>query len=126
MEEFDGDHTVERRSTTRTQQRAVGGVQELRRRSRGRSTSKEALRDLADDFNVRDSRKLYRGQLPVQHGKLIAQVGRNHKVLVVPCQLLRGTSADRLGVLVLQRFHGLPGKTSITTGHTSSFPACSG
>ena len=54
------------------------------------------------------------GQLPAQRGELVAQVGRDHEVLVVPRQLLRGTlggPADRLGVLVLQRFHGgLPGE----------------
>ena len=54
------------------------------------------------------------GQLPVQRGKLVAQVCRDHKVLVVPRQLLCGAlggPAHRLGVLVLQRFHGgLPGE----------------
>ena len=55
-----------------------------------------------------------RGQLPVQRGELVAQVCRDHKVLVVPRQLLCGAlggAAHRLGVLVLQRFHGgLPGQ----------------
>ena len=54
-----------------------------------------------------------RGQLPVQRGELVAQVRRDHKVPVVPRQLPRGAlggAAHRLGVLVLQRFHGgLPG-----------------
>ena len=85
----------------------------------------EALRDLADDFNVRDPRKLYRlarqrdldvtqtcrgaeGQRrfvrctasagsPVQRGELVAQVCRHHKVPVVPRQLLwwRGPPSRR-------------------------------
>ena len=54
------------------------------------------------------------GQLPVQRGKLVAQVRRDHEVPVVPRQLPRGAlggAAHRLGVLVLQRFHGgLPGE----------------
>ena len=54
------------------------------------------------------------GQFPVQRGKLVAQVCRDHKVPVVPRQLPRGAlggPAHRLGVLVLQRFHGgLPGE----------------
>ena len=54
------------------------------------------------------------GQLPVQRGELVAQVCRDHKVPVVPRQLPRGAlggPAHRLGVLVLQRFHGgLPGE----------------
>ena len=55
-----------------------------------------------------------RGQLPVQRGELVAQVCRDHEVPVVPRQLPRGAlggAAHRLGVLVLQRFHGgLPGE----------------
>ena len=55
----------------------------------------------------------FRGQLPV-HGKLVAQVCRDHEVPVVLRQLPRGAlgcPAHRLGVLVLQRFHGgLPGE----------------
>ena len=55
-----------------------------------------------------------RGQLPVQRGELVAQVCRDHEVPVVPRQLLCGAlggAAHRLGVLVLQRFHGgLPGE----------------
>ena len=55
-----------------------------------------------------------RGQLPVQRGELVAQVRRDHEVPVVPRQLLCGAlggAAHRLGVLVLQRFHGgLPGE----------------
>ena len=51
---------------------------------------------------------------PVQRGELVAQVRRDHKVPVVPRQLPRsalGGAAHRLGVLVLQRFHGgLPGE----------------
>ena len=54
------------------------------------------------------------GQLPVQRGELVAQVCRDHEVPVVPRQLPRGAlggPAHRLGVLVLQRFHGgLPGE----------------
>ena len=54
------------------------------------------------------------GQLPVQRGELVAQVCRDHKVPVVPRQLpcgALGGPAHRLGVLVLQRFHGgLPGE----------------
>ena len=54
------------------------------------------------------------GQLPVQRGELVAQVRRDHEVPVVPRQLLCGAlggAAHRLGVLVLQRFHGgLPGE----------------
>ena len=54
------------------------------------------------------------GQLPVQRGELVAQVRRDHEVPVVPRQLPRGAlggPAHRLGVLVLQRFHGgLPGE----------------
>ena len=54
------------------------------------------------------------GQLPVQRGELVAQVRRDHEVPVVPRQLPRGAlggAAHRLGVLVLQRFHGgLPGE----------------
>ena len=54
------------------------------------------------------------GQLPVQRGELVAQVCRDHEVPVVPRQLLCGAlggAAHRLGVLVLQRFHGgLPGE----------------
>ena len=49
------------------------------------------------------------GQLPVQRGELVAQVRRDHEVPVVPRQLLCGAlggAAHRLGVLVLQRFHG--------------------
>ena len=53
-----------------------------------------------------------REQLPVQRGKLVAQVCRHHEV--PPRQLPRGAlggAAHRLGVLVLQRFHGgLPGE----------------
>ena len=44
-----------------------------------------------------------------QRGELVAQVRRDHEVPVVPRQLLCGTlggAAHRLGVLVLQRFHG--------------------
>ena len=56
----------------------------------------------------------FRGQLPVQRGELVAQVCRDHEVPVVPRQLPRGAlggPAHRLGVLVLQRFHGgLPGE----------------
>ena len=56
----------------------------------------------------------FRGQLPVQRGELVAQVCRDHEVPVVPRQLLCGAlggPAHRLGVLVLQRFHGgLPGE----------------
>ena len=66
-------------------------------------------------------------QLPVQRGELVAQVRRDHEVPVVPRQLLCGAlggAAHRLGVLVLQRFHGgLPGEDA---GRTSSSPACSG
>ena len=65
-------------------------------------------------------------QLPVQRGELVAQVCRDRKVPVVPRQLPRGVlggAAHRLGVLVLQRFHGgLPGEDV----RTSSSPACSG
>ena len=50
------------------------------------------------------------GQLPVQRGELVAQVRRDHEVPVVPRRALGG-AAHRLGVLVLQRFHGgLPGE----------------
>ena len=53
-------------------------------------------------------------QLPVQRGELVAQVRRDHEVPVVPRQLPRGAlggAAHRLGVLVLQKFHGgLPGE----------------
>ena len=56
----------------------------------------------------------FSGQLPVQRGELVAQVCRDHEVPVVPRQLPRGAlggPAHRLGVLVLQRFHGgLPGE----------------
>ena len=56
----------------------------------------------------------FRRQLPVQRGELVAQVCRDHEVPVVPRQLPRGAlggPAHRLGVLVLQRFHGgLPGE----------------
>ena len=60
------------------------------------------------------------GQLPVQRGKLVAQVRRDHEVPVVPRQLPRGAlggAAHRLGVLVLR---------PSPPGRTSSSPACSG
>ena len=62
---------------------------------------------------------------PVQRGELVAQVCRDHKVPVVPvsshaaCLVAR----PRLGVLVLQRFHGgLPVKTSIAARPYFVFP----
>ena len=70
------------------------------------------------------------GQLPVQRGELVAQVCRDHEVLVVPRQLLCGAlggAAHRLGVLVLQGLHdGLPGEDVHHHQAVLRLPACSG
>ena len=83
-----------------------------------RSTTAVALRSSVQGF---------RGQLPVQRGKLIAQVGRDHKVLVVLRQLLRGTPTPSWRSCSAEVPREPPGQRRPSPpGHTSSSPACSG
>ena len=68
----------------------------------------------------------FRGQLPVQHGELVAQVGRDHKVLVVPRQLPRGALGGPAAVSAFLFCKGSTAasqvKTSITTRPYLVFP----